>query len=343
MSIDSSTKHLAHDLNNIFTRILNGIDLLKRKVGGSSELFPILNNIEAGTYLASEIIGDNFGDKSITKSQRRINLNSIISDVVRSFSFQQKGRIEFKLSLDPNLKLVSGSYSDYYRIVVNLITNAVESIEKSGTVSLSTVNVENKTNIEFIISDNGSGIDAETIPLIFNENFSTKNKKNVSGIGLSIVKQIVEEKSGLISVSSEAGKGTEFKIILNAAPLLDLHSAGNGKTILVAEDEEILRELLSDLLQSYNYNVLTSSSGIEVLDLLKIRMPDLLIIDRNMPEMDGIECLKEISVRSYNIPVILATGSQTEEGMINSIKIDRVINKPYNFEELLSLVHELIG
>jgi CheY-like chemotaxis protein/two-component sensor histidine kinase len=343
MDNDSSTKHLAHDLNNIFTRILNSIDLLKRKVSASSDLLPLLNNIEAGTYLASEMIADNFGDKSRKKNQRRINLNSIISDVVRSFSFQQKGRIDFILSLDPNLKIVSGNYSDYYRVVLNLITNAVESIEKTGIISLSTANIDDETKVEFIITDNGSGIDEETIPFIFDEDFSTKDKKTISGIGLSIVKKIVEENSGTVTVSSEFGKGTEFKIILKAAPIADIHPAQNGKTILVAEDEEILRELLAELLQSYNYTVLTSSNGREVLDILKIRIPDLLIIDRRMPEMDGIECIKEISALNYNIPVILATGSQTDDYKIDSININRAINKPYNFEELLALVRELIG
>lgn len=343
MSNNSSTKHLAHDLNNIFTRILTSIDLLKRKIPGSSDLLPLLNNIESGTYLASEMIGENFGDKSREKNQRRINLNSIISDIVRSYSLQQKNRIDFRLSLDPNLNIVPGTYSDYYRVVLNLVTNAIESIENTGAISLSTNNIESGTKVEFIISDNGSGIDKERIPFIFDEDYSTKNKGTVSGIGLSIVKRIVEGHGGSIMVSSEEEEGTKFKLILDAAPALDLHSSENGKTILIAEDEEILRELLAELLQSYNYTVLTSSTGIEVLEALKTRMPDLLIIDRKMPEMDGIECVKEISVLNYNIPVILATGSQTEENIIDTININKIITKPYNFEELLSLVRELIG
>jgi two-component system cell cycle sensor histidine kinase/response regulator CckA len=316
MSGNSTTKHLAHDLNNIFTRILNSIDLLKRKVPGSSDLLPLLNNIEAGTYLASEMITDNFGDKSRNKNQRRINLNSLISDVIRSFSVQHKGRIEFALSLDPNLKIVAGKYSDYYRVVLNLITNAIESIEKTGIISLSTNNIDDDTNIEFKITDNGSGIEEESLPFIFDEDFSTRNKKTVSGIGLSIVKNVVEESGGSISVSSQAGKGTEFKIVLKATDITNLQSTENGKTILVAEDEEILLELLTELLQSYNYTVLTSTSGREVLDILKIRMPDLLIIDQKMPEMDGTECIEEISILNYKIPVILATGSQMDENMI---------------------------
>ena len=112
---------------------------------------------------------------------------------------------------------------------------------------------------------------------------------------------------------------------------------------MIAEDEDILRELLAELLQSYNYTVLTSSNGIEVLETLKVRMPDLLIIDRKMPEMDGLECIQEISSANYNIPIILASGSPTDSGKIDKVNVNKIINKPYNFEELLSLVRELIG
>ena len=343
MSSDSSTKHLAHDLNNIFTRILNSIDLIKRKVGGSSELLPLLNNIEAGTYLASEMISENFGDKSGNKNQRRINLNSIISDVTRSFTIQQKTKVSFNFSLDPDLKIISGKYSDLYRVILNLITNALESIGDTGIISISTANIDDGANVEFRITDNGSGIDEATLPFIFDEDFSTKKDKNLSGIGLSIVKNIIELNDGSITVASEAGSGTEFRIILKALPDSDNQSPENGKTILIAEDEELLRDLLAELLQSYNYSVLTAANGEEVLDILKVRMPDLLIIDRLMPEMDGIECIEKMSAIGYGIPVILASGSQTESSHAGNVKVDRVINKPYNFEELLLLVRTLIG
>jgi len=343
MSTDSSTKHLAHDLNNIFTRILNSIDLLKRKVSSSSDILPILNSIEAGTYLASEMIGDNFGDKSKNNNLRRINLNSVTSDIVRSFLIQQKGKIDFKLALEPDLKLVLGKYSDYYRVILNLLTNSIESIETTGVISFTTLNIDDGTRVELRIKDSGKGIDKETLPFIFDEDFSTKNKKTVSGIGLSIVKKIIESYGGTITVVSEPEKGTEFILTLEAAHAATQHSNDSGKTILIAEDEDILRELLAELLQSYNYTVLTSSNGKEVLETLKARMPDLLIIDRRMPEMDGIECLQEIAAANYNLPVILASGSPVDNVKIEIENVNKVINKPYNFEELLSLVRELIG
>ncbi|MBI5729538.1 MAG: hybrid sensor histidine kinase/response regulator, partial [Ignavibacteriales bacterium] len=293
MKKDPSVKHLAHDLNNIFTRILNSIDLLKRKVTNIDTILPILNNIESGTYLASEMIDDTFGNISNKITQRKINLNSIIADIVRSYILQQKDKINFLLSLEKDLKLVNGKYSDFYRVILNLIINSIEAINTSGAIRIKTCNLENEDKIQIIINDDGSGIEEQFLSQVFNEDYSTKNKNKISGVGLSIVKEIIEDHNGTISVSSEVGKGSEFIITLNSSPILHDKPAQSGKTILIAEDEDILRELLTELLQSYDYTILTASNGIEVLDFLKVRTPDLLIVDKKMPEMDGLTCLQE--------------------------------------------------
>ncbi len=343
MISDSSSKHLAHDLNNIFTRILNSIDLLRRKVPASQEVLPLLNSIEAGTYLASEMVGENLASKTDGKNSRRINLNSIISDAVRSFSIQHKDKIDFKLDLASDLKFILGKYSDYYRVILNLLANSVESISDTGTISLSTRNADNGAYVQFLIRDSGSGIAQENISQIFDESFSTKEKKHASGIGLSSVKKIIDDNEGTVLVSSEAGKGAEFKIILPAAPPAEANSLSQGKTILIAEDEDVLRELLAELLESYNYSVLPASNGREALDIMKLRRPDLLIVDRKMPALDGLDFLEEMAELNYKVPVILAAGSPLETSEKEKVKAERIINKPYNFEELLSLVHELIG
>ncbi|PKL82000.1 MAG: hypothetical protein CVV24_12370 [Ignavibacteriae bacterium HGW-Ignavibacteriae-3] len=343
MSSDNASKHLAHDLNNIFTRILSSIELLKRKVPASQEIIPLLNTIEAGTYLASEMIGENLNKTSLSKNKRRINLNSIISDVVRSYSSQQKEKIIFDLKLDPDLKLVMGRYSDFYRVILNLVVNAIESISGTGIISFYTANITNETQVEIIIIDTGSGISKENLPLIFEENFSTKAKKTDSGIGLSIVKKIIGDNNGDITVASEQGKGTEFRIVIESAPALDPQISDAGKTILIAEDEDILRELLAELLESYNYTVLSCSTGLEALEMLKVRQPDLVIIDKNMPEMGGFEFLNELSISNKDLPVIFASGSPLDEMEKERLVARRIIQKPYNFEELLSLVRDLIG
>lgn len=341
-----SMKHLAHDLNNIFTRILNSVELLKRKIPNSPDILSILNNIESGTYLASEMIENQLGsDLKKNTYKRRININSIINDAVRSFSHQQKEGISFQLHLDTQLRLVEGKYTDFFRVLMNLITNSIEAIDGKGTITITTKNSgEIEGLVQIIIRDNGEGIDEASIAKIFDEDFSTKNKASVSGVGLSIVKKIVEDYSGTIKVSSKQGIGTEFIVAFPSTSKFETKAGLKTKTILIAEDEEILLELFAELLQSHGYHVISSLNGKETLSLLNKHDVDLVIIDRKMPEMDGITCIQEMKKLNYKIPVIISSGSQTDEIEIaKMVEVEKIVNKPYNFEEMLSVIHELIG
>jgi len=340
-----SLKHLAHDLNNIFTRILNSVELLKRKSGNSDEILHLLGNIESGTYLASEIIDDAI-DSNADKipMQKKLNLNSIISEVVGTFNSIHKDKTIFQLDLDAKLGLVNGKFSDFYRVLSNLITNAIEAIEQHGRIIVSTRNI-GKERIELIVHDNGSGIDELSRAHVFEENYSTKHRSVPSGFGLSIVKNIIESYNGTITVTSSVNKGTEFIITIPA-----LHSEikmeYKVKTILIAEDEHILRELLTELLLDDNYSIIQATSGQEVLKFLQDNLPDLIIIDGKMPEMDGTECIQEIRKMGISVPLIFASGSQIqldELGKADELKIDRIISKPYNFDEMLFAVRDLIG
>lgn len=357
------SRHLAHDLNNIFTRILNSVDLLKKKTQNYDELAPLLGSIESGTYMAAEIIEDFISDspgKSLKK--KRICINSLITELLNTIGVPIKERIHFDLKLEPELNNVEARYSDLYRVLLNLIVNAFEAVNGKGIISISTSNIrsqkkqgaepklfENQSFIQLTISDNGEGIDSSILPLIFDEKFTTKSKKKNSGIGLSIVKKIVEDYGGTIKVSSEKGKGTDFIITLPALYQIDKdsgYSSKKTKLILIAEDEEILRQLLSELLESYNYKVISASNGKDVLEELKSKSkPDILIIDQKMPDMDGLTCILKIKELKLKIPIILASGSQgsiaNEENLVRLA--DKVINKPYNFDEMLSTIKELVG
>ncbi len=337
-----SLKHLAHDLNNIFTRILTSVELLKHKNPTDLETASLLNNIEAGTYLASEIIENSLG-KYRYNTTRRINVNSIIQDVIRSLALQQKNRISFSLNLEPKLKLITAKYSDVYRVVMNLITNSIEAIEDTGNISIVTRSSSENDQIIIEIIDDGCGIEPSMINNIFDEHYSTKSKDKNSGVGLNIVKSIVELHNGKIHVSSEAKVKTTFTIYFPAAVTSARIKSEEEKTILVAEDEDLLRELLCELLQTHGYKTICASTGNEVLDMLKISSPNLLIVDRKMPNLDGIECITTLRMQQINIPIILVSGSHTENtDLISSLNIGRIVNKPYNFEEMLSIIEELI-
>ncbi|MCL6098367.1 MAG: response regulator [Bacteroidetes bacterium] len=337
-----SSKHFAHDLNNILTRILNTVELIKRKTGNSAEVTSLLSSIESSAYIASELVEDALGTAARNNSlSRRINLNSIVNDVVRTFLHQWKEQISFQLDIFPQLNVVYGKYTDYYRIFLNLITNSVEAIDGTGEIAISTKNIGD--SIQIIINDTGKGIPREIIPHIFEDNFSTKTNNDLRGVGLAIVKKIIDNYHGTLSVSSEIGKGTSISIVLPALIRRDIAAMPEKKAILIAEDEDILLELLSELLQSSNYDVLTARNGSEALDKIKSESIDMLLIDQKMPGMNGTDCINEIRKSNALLPIILVTGSQFVNGSSNTISgINKIVKKPYNFEELLAVINEFL-
>lgn len=354
-----SLNHLAHDLNNLLTRILNSVELLKKKIPNYEEVSSIISSIENGTFMTAEIIEDILTEANQKVfRKKRINLNTLVTDLINTLGMPSKGNISVKLNLEPKLQFVEGRYSDFYRIIMNLLINAFEAIDNKGNILITTANhipgkkdlkdpgfFQHGSFIEFKIADDGVGIEPSMLNFIFDENFTTKNKNKNSGIGLSIVKQLIDDQNGLIKVTSEVNKGTEFKVILPSISLPEEKSGNTKKTILIAEDENILRELLSELLTSYDFKVISASNGVEVLnEILKGEKPDLFLIDQKMPEMDGIICIKKLREKKITTPIILASGSQNED--YNSYELNKTINKiitkPFNFEEILSVIKELI-
>lgn len=336
---DKSIKHAVHDLNSLFTKILNSIQLLKNNVDKSHKNFLLINSIETNIYLATEIVEELISNRKEKNNFHLVNINSVIKEVVNSFPQIKSKDVKFNLSLDDDLKLIKGKYSDYFRTIMNLVTNSYDAIEKEGEINISTSNYDNKVLVE--IKDNGIGIDEKNISNIFEENFSTKEKNN-SGVGLSIVKNIVDKYEGNIFVESKINQGTVFKLLFKSEDLINKKSDGNKK-ILIAEDENILRELLTELFISYDFNVTSVQDGKDFLEEASINNYDVLIVDKNIPTINGLDCIKQIRINGNNVPIILASGSLIENDNEAINFVNKIILKPYNFDELLKAVNELIN
>lgn len=357
---EHNINHTVHDLNNIFTRILNSVELIKKRVADNNDLKPLLNSIENGTYLASEIMEDIIAETSGHKKRRRrkVDINNLIKDLVSSISVQFADRVNVSVKLDDEMQFVEGRYSDYYRVIMNLIINASEAIKEKGSIFISSQVLSSKKNegteninlfdntkfVEIKIKDDGTGIEKSVMPFIFDDSFTTKSKKKNSGYGLAIVKKIIDANNGTIKVNSEINKGTEFILRFPAVDIKFFDNTDLKKTILIAEDEDIQRLLLTELLESYNYKVHAVANGEKLIGKLASFEYDLLIIDRQMPDMDGIECVKKIKAMGINIPIILASGSQNQNWDLTGIEssVSRFINKPYNFSEMLEIIRDLI-
>ncbi len=347
---------LFHDLNNIFARIVTSTELLKQDESLNLSSNTLLKSIENSIHAASELI-DEFKSQSGTpiSQQRLINMDILLSDLIAVYREKFKGTLEFSLNMADDLYQVKANYGELYRLFLNLIVNASEAIKSEGAITIRAANTINKIqNLEpnffegdqaavcIEIADTGVGIEPELIDKIFVESFSTKNKKN-SGLGLAIVKNIIDSLHGSIEVSSVPNHGTKFTVTLPAIKPIQKSSIPNKKRILIAEDDSILRELLRDLLASYDYSIIECSSGEQVINLIGKIDIDLYIIDHQMPGITGINCIEEIRSNNIDTPIILATGALTknEEKIIEELGIIDVFKKPYIFERMLKRINEL--
>ena len=361
MNSDKSKKNInvlkmtAHDLNNIFTSILNSVELLKIKIKDNDQSI-LLKNIENNSIRASEIVNELLlTEENKEKLKTRISIKTLISDLELTLKKSFDSSVKIELKLDENIGDVFGNYSDLFRVLLNLCVNAKDALADKILISVyntdvsKTINYLSLNNKDFVvikIADNGKGIEKASLADIFKTGFSTKKSHTVSGLGLSIVKRIVDEQKGYIEVESVFGKGTTFKIYFPVVQKVDKNiSVSLNKKILIAEDTKEIADELSELLKFENYIPTVAYDGEKVLNLLSERKTfDLFIIDKKMPGINGIELIKRIRRKDSLVPIILATGSMPseDENSLSELNINKYIKKPYLFETLLENIRELV-
>lgn len=350
-------KKIAHDLSNTITNTLNSAEIIKSKVNVESDCIPILDSIINNTIRSSEMIDALFEENFII-SQKKFPLDvfMLIKGLGQSLKSSLPSNINFETHQIGKLFNVSGNPSDLYRVLLNLCTNSIEAMPNGGnldvTVKKTFLPEENELGalkgdfVQIEITDTGVGIPKNQLKKVFDLNFTTKRKGSESGFGLNIVREIIEDHNGMVEVTSEENKGTTFKILLPSEEKITTEEfTGNNKRILIAEDEIYLLELLEELLESFKFKVIKAKDGEEVLNLFKTDNEfSLLIIDKKMPKIDGGKCVEEIRKTDKTIPIIIASGSRgsNEFQFINDANL-RFLKKPYNFDQLIGLVKELIG
>lgn len=361
-TIGKLSSGMAHDFSNLLSSIFGSLNLLKKKVPEREDLYRLLDNIENCSIRAKDLTKGllSFG-KPTPKRKELIKPNQLLSEISKVITQTFPANITFEKIINNDLYDILGNSTEVYQVLLNLCVNAKEAIEGRGKIILKAQNIiieeSNLLNHPLLdkgkyvwisVRDSGMGIKEENITKIFDPYFSTKDKKtgSGSGLGLYVTYGIIKAHKGHVEVSSELNKGTTFDVFLPAfESSTSTKQSAADKIILLADDEIMLRDLLSELLESSGYNVIRVSTGVEALRVLTEEIKvNLAIIDYNMPEMDGLECITKIRELQFNIPVILSSGSVsfTEEIDYKKLGISGVLSKPYEFETLLSTIQNLI-
>jgi len=360
-TIGKLSSGMAHDFNNLLTSIFGSLNLLKKRVPQKENISRLIDNIEKCAARARDLTKGllSFG-KPTPKQKELIKSNLIIAEIVRVVNQTFPKEITFESSAEEKLKDILGNPTEIYQVLLNLCVNAKEAIYGTGKIILSAKNVvvDNKNianfpwldkgkYVCFSVTDTGEGISEENIPKIFDPYFSTKKKETGSGLGLYVTHGIIKAHKGHVDVTSRLKGGTTFNVFIPVYEPISQEATfePSEKIILLADDEIMLRDLLAELLESSGYNLIKVSSGAEVLKVLTEEMKvDLVIIDYNMPGMNGLECVEQIRKLNYKMPVILSTGSLSVESSsdVRKVGVTSLVTKPYEFEVMLSTIRNLI-
>jgi CheY-like chemotaxis protein len=250
---------------------------------------------------------------------------------------------------------------------MNLSINAKDAIDGEGKITFSAENIsvegqeqeENKhlppgDYIKFKISDTGHGIDNERIKYIFDPFFTTKGPGKGTGLGLSMVYGIINSVSGRIEVRSKAKSGTVFTMFLPATKVekklstseYKLEPFGEGKIVLVVDDEQMIRDMASDMLNLLGFKVFLASSGVEGLDMFKRHKDqiDVVLLDLLMPEMSGMVCFENLKQVDPEVKVIIATGigEYEKKKELEEMGIKGYLGKPYRMENIAQKLIDIL-
>jgi two-component system cell cycle sensor histidine kinase/response regulator CckA len=361
---------IAHDFNNLLTAIKGFTELLLQRIDGDDPSYEDLLGIKKASEQAARLTRQllAFSRKQVLQP-RIINLNEIIGKMQEMVQRLIGEHIELAVNLQDDLYSVLADPGQIEQIILNLVVNARDAMTDGGTLALQTANVavgrQKSKSISSLdagdyavltVSDTGSGMNRETRRRLFEPFFTTKETGKGTGLGLATVYGIVHQSEGTIFVDSEPGKGTSFTIYLprqdgqTEAPLLahgPKEQLLGTETILLVEDEDMVRKLAERVLREYGYSVLLATCGPEALELAaKHSEPiQLMVTDVIMPGgMNGKQLADRLVQARPGIKVLYISGyadgslfsRKEQEARIN------LLEKPFSPLVLVQKVRELL-
>lgn len=377
-SIGTLVGGIAHDYNNILNNILGFIAQLKKYSHDQQRVLKYAETVEKSAMRGAELAGQLLS--FVRKKERQdkpADLNEIVLDLTSLAAETFPKTVTFKHRVDINLMPVLGNQGELYQALLNLCLNAVDAINDRsenpghGAIKIEVANKKigkeviaqafgaklapGQDCVEITVVDDGVGIPEEIRTKIFDPFFTTKERGRGTGLGLSVVYNIIANHKGSFTLESEIGKGTTFRIYLPAlvvkAP--GQLQAGNGENqetdkglILLVDDELPMQELGKELLEEQGYEVLIAGDGLEAVNIFRSRANeiDLVILDLVMPKLDGGQTYIEMKKINQNVRAFFCTG-YTSNAVITSLLQEenlQALQKPFRPAEFLCLVNDML-
>ena len=357
--------NMSHDIRTPMNAIIGFTSLAQSHLDDKEMLDSYLKKISTSSEYLLSLINDVLDMSRIESGKLKIeescvNLPSILDDIgdIVSSNVQKK-----QLSLNINIVDLKDSnvLTDPLKlkqVLLNVVANAIKFTPSGGYVNLSLVQKDGYGNYDFIVEDNGIGISKEFQEHIF-EQFSREATSTVSrvqgtGLGLSISKAIVDMMGGSISVESESGKGSKFTISLcfkitdettDNKTISSNNIIDTNKKILLVEDNELNYEIAKTVLEEAGFRVDGASNGKEAVDKVSNNTYDVILMDIQMPIMDGYEATKELRRLGNRTPIIAMTANAFSEDRkkANDVGMDGYIAKPIDVNKLVSTIMNILS
>ncbi len=368
-SLGTLASGIAHDFNNILAIVMGHSSLLAERTAERQELAPSISAIrkaaERGAALVRQLLTFARKTESVFAS---VQLNELILDLVRLMRETFPKTITVVPRLQEGLPRVVADAAQLHQVFLNLCINSRDAMPEAGQLTIETslvANSEIKTRIpaatagEYVVvrfTDNGIGMDEETLRRAFDPFFTTKGPGKGTGLGLALAYSIIENHQGFIELESELGRGTTVIISLpveehaeeSRPQSLSRASAvlGGSETVLVIEDEEMLLDLLNTILSERGYRVLTARDGEEGVAVYAQNQDAIAVViaDIGLPKLGGEEVFRRIQAIRPEAKVIIASGLLTPETLasLQQLGARHLFAKPYAPEEMLRKIRSVI-
>jgi len=368
-SIGTLAGGIAHDLNNILTPVLMWVEVLRNKMPDqkSQRILELLeSSAQRGAGMVRQVLSFSRG---ISGDRVEVQITHIVRDLEKIMRESFPKSIEIFIHFPKDLWTVMGDVTQLHQVLMNLCVNARDSMPHGGTLTTACENATIDDNyarmhldakpgnyVSLSVSDSGSGIPPDILDRIFEPFFTTKEIGKGTGLGLSTSLAIVKSHGGFINVYSEQGKGTTFKVYVPAVPDLPQHDKaffeeslmrGQGETLLVIDDEAIIRESVKSALEEFGYQVILAEDGAQAVAVYTLHKEEVAVVitDMMMPFMDGVSTIRALQRIDPGVKIIAASGLADNERIIQNrnLKIEGFMRKPYTTRDLLKMLSIVLG
>ncbi len=361
-SLGAMAGGVAHDFNNLLVGIIGNAELGESESSKDSPFHEYFHEIGKAGRKAADLTSQMLAYSGKTpRSEEKVNINHLIREMETLIGAAIDKRARREDKLDESIPEVKVDADQFRQVLLNLVTNASEALtDGEGVIRMETGVREVKPDevedlfsgtylaagryLVIRVSDTGSGIPAEHIPKVFDPFFTTRFTGR--GLGLAAVMGIVRAHHGTMTVQSEVGKGTTFSVLVpievvgarksGVAGIATSMSSEERKAILVADDDEAVRQVASAMLKRLGVDVLTAKDGVEAIEIFKTNEARIsgVLLDVTMPRMSGVETLQELRNLRKDLPVVLMSGYSEDEALVQFAgkTIADFLQKPFTLD-----------